>query len=72
MNRSIMKKAHTNIPFTIRLLQTFRANSNPNCLVLPGLKLDQNTPRCAQVRSNWDTAPPVPLRFTGSKKGKDW
>lgn len=46
-------------------------DSNQNCLVLPGLKPDQNTLRCAQVRSNGDTAPHVPLHFTGSKKGKD-
>lgn len=64
----IMKKAHS-IPFTISLLQTFRLTQIQTVLVLPGLKLDQNTLRCAQVRSVWDTAAPVPLHFTGSKKG---
>jgi len=48
------------------------ADSNRNYLVLPGLKVDQNTLRRARVRSKWDTAPHMPPHSTASKKDKDW
>lgn len=67
MNR-IMKKAHSNLPFTVMTVLNLWVDSNQNYLVLHGPKLDQNTLQCAQVRSSWNTAPHVPLYFTGSKK----